>query len=271
MEIRQEHLEGGQLIGNDLCGHDLEQWYAEEANGFYQLIAGDQPSGDPVAFELDTKALNKFHGSYLPKARFAECVAIGCANGSDLLALGRDIGRVTAIEPSKEWWADSHGGVPFSYKMPTLDGTIELADNSMDLAVALGALHHVATVEHVVGEMIRVLKPGGWMIVREPIMSMGDFRGPRPGLTRYERGIPFDLMKRFIAQAGGRVVHTVPSSFQAIKKATKPFGIEAHNHASLVRLDYLASRLFMFNARYWRPRLIDKVAPTSMVYVATKA
>lgn len=270
MEIRQEHLEGSKLIGNDLAGPELEKWYAEEANGYYNLIAGDQTKNGEFSFELDTKALNRFHGSYLPKTRFEHCVAIGCADGSDLLALGRIIEHVTAIEPSKEWWKNSHRDVPFNYKLPTLDGTIELPDESMDLAVALGALHHVATVEHVVGEMIRVLKPGGWMIIREPIMSMGDFRGPRPGLTRYERGIPFALMKRFIANAGGQIVHTVPSSFQAIKKAFKPFGIEAHNYDLLVRLDYVASRLFLFNARYWRPRLLDKIAPTSMLYVATK-
>lgn len=270
MLIEQDHLEGRRLIGNDLTGAELEQWYAEEANGFYQLVADAQPQGEEVTFDLDTVALNLFHGSFLPKRKFEKCLAIGCANGADLLALGRTIGHVTAIEPSKEWWADSHSGVPFSYRLPSLDGTIEMADNSMDLVVALGALHHVATVEHVVKEMIRVLKPGGWLIIREPMMSMGDFRGPRVGLTRFERGIPADLMKRFITQAGARLTRAVPSSFQAVKKAVKPFGIEAHNHTPLVWVDYLASRMFMFNSRYWRPRLIDKIAPTSMAYIATK-
>ena len=270
MEVRQEHLEGTSLIGNDLTGVDLEQWYESEEEGFYWAIGEGNPDPDSIAYVLITRALNQFHGSYLPKRKFNECVAIGCAEGSDILSLGREIGHVTAIEPCKKWWADEWQGVPFSYRMPTLDGTIDLPDNSADLVVALGALHHIATVEHVVSEMIRVMKPGGSLIIREPITSMGDFRKRRSGLTKYERGIPFDLMTSFIKIAGGKVAHTVPSSFQAINRALHPFGIFAHNHKLLVWLDFIISRLTVFNARYWRPRLIDKIAPTSMTYVAAK-
>ena len=270
MEFLQEHLVGERLIGNDLSGADLQQWYDEEANGFYQIVTDAHATAGEVEFNPDTVAMNRFHGSYLPKQRFDECLAIGCANGADLLALELDIGHVTAIEPSREWWSESRDGVSFSYRMPTLDGTIDLADNSVDLVVALGSLHHVATVEHVVSEMLRVLKPGGAFLVREPMTSMGDFRGPRVGLTRYERGIPFGLMRQFILNGGGRLVRTLPCSFQGVRLAVLPFGILAHNHMPLVWLDYVASKLLMFNSRYWRPRLIDKLAPTSMVYVATK-
>lgn len=270
MKVLREHLEGKTLIGNDLSGSDLENWYAEEAKGFFELTHRNNDRNSEYCFELDTIALNLFHGSYLPKRRFDNCLAIGCADGSDIIALGREIGKVIAIEPSKEWWSTSRQGVAFEYRMPMIDGTVELPDNSVDLVVALGALHHVATVEHVVSEMVRVLKVGGYLIIREPIMSLGDFRTDRVGLTKFERGIPFDLMKKYISSSGGSIRHCVPSSFQAIKKIVKPFGIEAHNHAFLVWLDFVFSRIFMFNARYWRPRLIDKIAPTSMLYVANK-
>ena len=68
--------------------------------------------------------------------------------------------------------------------------------------ICLGVLHHVPTVGRVIGELARVLRPGGRMIVREPMVSMGDFRQPRPGLTARERGIPRALMRRFHQQAG---------------------------------------------------------------------
>lgn len=270
MKITHQHLEGIELLGNDLSGEDLEKWYEEEERGFYNLVAEHQSQVDEVVFNLDTVAINRFHGSYLPDRDFDQCVAIGCANGADVIALNRKIAHIIAIEPCREWWSDSHGGIPFSYRAPTLTGVMDLPDSSVDLVVALGALHHVATVETVVREMVRVLKPGGWLIIREPITSMGDFRALRIGLTRFERGIPFQMMKEFIESSDARLVKTIPCSFQAATKAFKIIGIEAHNHPWLVRLDYLLSRVFMINSKYWRPTLIDKIAPTSMVYIASK-
>ena len=63
-------------------------------------------------------------------------------------------------------------------------------------------LHHIANVSTVVREIGRALKPGGLFVFREPIHSMGDWRGPRHGLTRNERGIPPGLMKRHLQSAG---------------------------------------------------------------------
>lgn len=269
-EVLPEHLDGTKLYGNDLRGPDLQRWYDEEEHGFADLATGQYANAEGE-FEIGTKAFNRWHGSLLPARRFETCLAIGCANGEDVLSLELEIGRIIAIEPSRHWWKDQIGHVPAEYRAPTLEGDLELPDGSVDLAVAFGALHHVATVERVVSEMGRVLRPGGWLLIREPMNSMGDFRKMRPGLTRNERGIPRQLMMDFIKGAGLELVKTRPCSFQAINKVVQALGRRtAYDSPFLVRLDALASQLTLFNARYWRPRLIDKVAPTSMVYVARK-
>jgi SAM-dependent methyltransferase len=269
-EVLQAHLDGTALYGNDLEGADLQRWYDEEEHGFVGL-ATDQYANDDGDFEIGTKAFNRSHGSCLPRQHFATCLAIGCANGEDVVSLEADIGRIIAVEPSRHWWKDRIGNVPAEYRAPTLEGLLDLPDGSVDLVVALGALHHVAKVELLLNELGRVLRRGGWLLVREPINSMGDFRQLRPGLTRNERGIPPQLMTRFIAGAQLDLVAAKPCSFQAINRFVQLFGRStAYDSPMLVRLDAVVSKLTLFNARYWRPRLVDKFAPTSMVYVARK-
>jgi SAM-dependent methyltransferase len=269
-EVLAAHLDGTALYGNDLEGADLQRWYDEEEHGFVGLATG-QYANAAGEFEIGTKAFNRLHGSYLPRQHFATCLAIGCANGEDVLSLDADIGRIIAIEPSRHWWKDRIGSIPAEYRAPTLLGEIDQPTGSVDLVVALGALHHVAKVELLMAELGRVLRPGGWMLIREPINSMGDFRELRPGLTRNERGIPPQLMTKYAAAAGLDLIAAKPCSFQAVNRLVQLFGRKtAYDSPLLVRLDALLSRMMLFNARYWRPRLIDKIAPTSMVYVARK-
>jgi hypothetical protein len=39
------------------------------------------------------------------------------------------------------------------------------------------------------------LKPNGYLLLREPIISMGDWSFPRKGLTKNERGIPVSFFE----------------------------------------------------------------------------
>jgi SAM-dependent methyltransferase len=68
---------------------------------------------------------------------------------------------------------------------------------SLDLAMSLGVLHHIPNVTKVLSEMIRVLKVGGVLLIREPIHSMGDWNSPRFGLTKNERGISEEFFNSF--------------------------------------------------------------------------
>jgi hypothetical protein len=121
-----------------------------------------------------------------------------------------------------------------------------------------------------VSELGRVLKPGGTMLVREPISSMGDFRQPRRGLTRYERGIPAAMMQRFLGAAGLVVERRVYRDTPGLPELAKRFGIIPFNNPAIVALDRAISAFSRFNDRYWRPRLINKLAPRWAAFTARK-
>jgi SAM-dependent methyltransferase len=139
----------------------------------------------------------------------------------------------------------------------------------VDLCVSLGVLHQLPNVEHLVAEMGRVLKPGGRLLIREPISSMGDWTRPRPGLTRNERGIPPALMAGFVERAG-LMMDRVGYLHCRVPQLLTKVDIDTYNSRAFTALDMLAGRLLAWNARYWRPRLWDKLAPAMAVWWAHK-
>jgi len=72
---------------------------------------------------------------------------------------------------------------------------------SGDLVVALSVFHHIPNVSFVLSEIARVLRPGGFAVVREPCSSMGDWSAPRSA-TPNERGIPMCWMLHAAGRAG---------------------------------------------------------------------
>jgi SAM-dependent methyltransferase len=265
--VRASDLSGETLYGNDFDDEALRAWVADEERGFFELHH-DQNANSAVAD--DHRAMNRAHGAWLRDCRYPVTLMLGCADGTDFLGLGIDTERIIAIEPARDWWRDRIGSVPAEFCAPTLRGDIELPDASVDLVVCLGVLHHIANVEYVIAELARVLKPNGRMLVREPIVSMGDFRRPRPGLTLRERGIPRRLMRAFHQSAGLRIVAERPCSCQAIRFALRMVGVEAYAHPWGVRLDSMVGRLTAWLTPYWRDRPWKKLGPSSVMFFAEK-
>jgi SAM-dependent methyltransferase len=262
-----EVLAGRRLYGNDLGGEGLKAWYAAEEYGFAGLYGDDNAYSDgPFPYQAWARA----DAAPLRGRRYDTCLALGCADGRELAALGLDIGRVIAVEPAEQFWGDSVGGIPAEFRKPAFDGTLDLPDASVDLALALHVLHHIANVGHLVAEMARVLRPGGVLLMREPIASMGDFRAPRPGLTRCERGIPAALMRGFIADAGLTLERLTWRSTPGLPELAMKLGIAPFNSRALVWLDEQVCRVTRFNDRYWRPALWHKLAPRTAAYTARK-
>lgn len=260
-------LAGRKLYGNDFDAAQLAAWYAAEEYGFYQLCDDDYAyARGPFPYGVWARA----DAAPLKGRRYQTCVALGCADGRELAALGLDIGKVVAVEPAEGFWGETVGGIPAEFRKPAVDGTLDLPDASVDLAVALHVLHHIANVGHLVAEMGRVLKPGGVLLMREPIASMGDFRGPRPGLTQCERGIPAGLMRGFIAAAGLKLERLTYRSTPGLPELTAKLGIDPFNNPAVVWIDEQISRVSRLNARYWRPALWHKLAPRTAAYTARK-
>jgi ubiquinone/menaquinone biosynthesis C-methylase UbiE len=258
------YLSGQRLYGDDFDQSAITRWYKDEEEAYYDL-AHDIPEYEYHAFNRHYafKALSKKH--------FATCLAFGCADGEDVVPLAPNVDRFVALEPAEKWWRSEIGGKPADYVKPAINGDIPLPDHSVDLAVCLGVVHHIPNVSHVIAEMQRVLTPGGTLVLREPIFSMGDWRKRRLGLTSRERGIPPRLLTTIITKAGFEVISAKPCMVPITPRLARLFGITfAYNSRPMVVADRLLSRLTAWNMRYHRETILQKIAPTSLYIIAAK-
>ncbi|MEO6330219.1 MAG: class I SAM-dependent methyltransferase, partial [Ginsengibacter sp.] len=152
------------------------------------------------------------------------------------------------------------------YAKPTLSGQLNFPDNHFDLITCFSALHHIPNVSYVMSELCRCLKPGGYLLMHEPIQSMGDWSRARRGLTKNERGIPLPIFRKIINQLNFIVTkETFCSSF--IRKINRRF-IYSNFYLAI---DKIISGILSFEAAtYHRKTLFSKLAPGAVYYILTK-
>ena len=242
----------------------LAEWFAAETDAYAALVPDDG--------ENRTAALSAHHLlRLLGKRRFARGLALGPGSGGDYRGLAGRVKGWVAIEPARGFWTGELAGAPAEFRAPDLDGALDLPDAACDLAASFGALHHIANVSAVVGEIARVLAPGAPFLIREPIALLGDFRGPRRGVTMHERGVPHRVMDRILANAGFTIAHKSFANFPGVRELAWKLGVGfPWNDAGTVRLDAVLSRLMAFNAGYWRSGLWGRLAPRSCHWLAIR-
>ncbi|MGB3722631.1 MAG: methyltransferase domain-containing protein [Pacificimonas sp.] len=196
---------------------------------------------------------------------------MGPANGGDVQPLAPRVDGFTCIEPARAWWCREIGGKPADYRAPQSNGDIDLIDSSAGIATALGVLHHIPNVTHVLSEIVRILKPGGYLLLREPISWMGDWRQPRRGATRHERGLPLPWLRATMRDLGLDTVKEIPCLFGPLARTASRAGLVApYRSSAFTRLDGLLCRMTAANSRYRRTRLWHKLAPGAVAAVYKK-
>jgi SAM-dependent methyltransferase len=265
-DFERRYFFGGRVYGDDFSLPQIEEWYRQEETGYYDLKRNDG------LYAYGYHALNRLHGfSALGDRVFDCCVALGCARGDDVAPLAPQVRKFIAIEPAEQWWSDAISVTPASFIKPAISGDIALATGAADLATCLGVLHHIPNAGHVLAEMARVLRPGGIFLMREPILTMGDWRRPRRGLTQNERGFPLAWLDRRIAILGFRVVRRRLCMFPLTKRLGRVLGSgPVYNNKAMTFADSLLSRAFAWNLHYHRDTVFKKVAPGSVFYVLEK-
>ena len=206
------------------------------------------------------------------RGRFRHLLSIGGAYGDELLpATSVATRRIAIVEPSEALRRSYLDGLPIEYVEPRADGKLPFEDDSFDLVTCFGTLHHVPNVTAVLGEMLRCLRAGGWALIREPITSMGDWRTPRVGLTKRERGIPIDLFRAVILKSGFEIERERPCMFSLIRRLSfiAPQG-HVYNSPFLVRMDAALCQAFSWNTRYHRTTISQKLGPTCRAFVLRK-
>jgi SAM-dependent methyltransferase len=262
----QEYFSGARLYGEDLTHDEMRAWYADESEAYAGLIAKRRRP-----YQYPYHALNHLHGfRHLPERIFHHVLGLGSAYGLEFAPLRERISKLTIVDPSHEFHSDVVLGIPVEYTSPSLLGDLPFPSGQFDLVVGLGVLHHIPNVSYVVKELSRCLKCKGYALIREPIVSMGNWRDTRPGLTKHERGIPQKLLEQYFEDAGMTIVTKSYCVFPGVTRLWRLFGGYAYNNPIASRFDSWLASIFAWNYRYHATTMISKIRPTAKYYVLTK-
>jgi SAM-dependent methyltransferase len=261
-----EYFSGLKLIGDDFNDAEIQEWYEQEKNAYVSLIDTRE------SYYYEYHALNEACAfSFIKQAprHSMEVCGFGSAFGDELKPIQHKIVNTVLIES-----ASSFHERPQSKNVRTVlaqsNGVIGCDTNSFDLITCFGVLHHIPNVSFVISELHRCLASGGILMVREPTTSMGDWRVPRVGVTKNERGIPSTLLREIICKAGFEILKHSPCVFPPLAVLSRKVGIVPYNSKIVVFLDLLLCWAFRWNYRYHRTGLIHKFAPASDFYVCRK-
>jgi SAM-dependent methyltransferase len=261
-ESMRPFFSGEQLYGDNFTPALLAKWYEEEAEGYSGLVQTHSE------YRYVYHALNKTYGfSKVQLAKDSVALGVGSSECEELRPILPFLQRIVSLEPSGYFTSSTLDAVPISRVRPSPDGAMPFADATFDIITCFGVLHHVANVTFVLSECFRVLKPGGVMFLREPIVSMGDWRKPRRGLTKNERGIPFEILKETVTRQGFRIQSLTLHDFSPLVRTLASLRMGAFENKWSALFDHFLSQAFAFNYKYHRESVFDRFAPASAFLV----
>lgn len=257
------YLSGQKLYGDDFTSSQISEWFADETEGYADLGAKNRAN-----YAYPRHQLNIFHAfRHLEHRKLDKSLGLGSAYGDEFLPIVKRISSLTILDPSDTFSVSNEiSGTPISRHKPCVDGTIPFESNTFDLITCFGVLHHIPNVSYVVGECYRCLAEGGTFVVMEPFVSMGDWRNPRRGLTKRERGIPLSVFEHIIRDSGFSIERRTLCRFPILPRVFR----DTYNKPTLTYLDYLLSFLFSYNTKYHRVQWWEKLGPSTVYFVLRK-
>jgi SAM-dependent methyltransferase len=264
------YLDGTRLLGDDYSIEEIREWYDEEKEAYADLGSKNDDN-----YVYNYHNLNKVHGfNKLPaKKHYKRVLGIGSAYGLEFKPIKNQIGDLDIVEPSDNLISEEIFGLRPTYVKPLETGELPFPDNHFDLITSFGSLHHIPNVSFVLKEINRVLKPGGYYLLREPIVSMGDWREARVGLTKRERGIPVNIFESIIDELDLEVVnkaYCICMTNFIQSKIGKFFPSRIISYKAYVMVDKWLGKLLQKNISYHHERFIKKIAPQAVFYVLNK-
>jgi SAM-dependent methyltransferase len=268
--IEEKYASGSVVRGDDFTPAQIKEWYNQEAEAY-----ADLGSKEYDKYSYGYHALNNLHGyKYLPSTlKIQNALGFGAAWGHELYPVVDKIANLYIIEPSDNLRSEKVKNLTPIYSKPTVEGNIEFDDNFFDLVTCFGVIHHVPNVSTVIKELYRVTKPGGYILLREPVISMGDWTKARKGLTANERGIPLNKFMAIFTDLKAEIVHEglcfcMTAFFQrSWEKISKT---PIYTYKSYMLLDKYLSKLFSGNLHYHATKKMERIAPQSVFYVIKK-
>lgn len=273
MVRRVEHaLRGLSLYGDDFTLPEIEAWFRDEADGYFELRAHEEAPPKVQSDQYEYEQLVAEHAfRRLPDRHYSAVLGIGCAQGRELYPILNKSDAITILEPSDGFKLTELHGKPVTYLKPAASGIMPFENDSFDLIVCFGVLHHIPNVSTVLGEMFRVLKPGGRAVLREPTISLGDWRSPRQGYTKRERGIPFTIFRNMIVAAQFTIEYESRCMFSLTHKLAHALRRPIYTSKWAVRADRLICSLPIWPQSYHATTIWHRFRPTSAAFVLAKS
>ncbi len=127
--------------------------YDQENNA---LIAVEEAYVNPTLTQLDAKRL----------------LDIGTGTGRHALKLAREGANVTALDQSLEMLEVArqkaqHEGLSIDFQLASLEDSLPFAEGQFDLLICALVLCHVSDMSTTIREFVRVLQPGGYMLITD--------------------------------------------------------------------------------------------------------
>ena len=261
------YLSGSKLYGDDFPIDRIAAWFHDEKEGYADLGAKDRAS-----YRYVYRTLDRLYGfRHLGSRSFKAALGIGAAYGDEFIPLADRIREITILDPSDAFAVNTRiKRTPCRYEKPTMEGRLPFEDQCFDLITSFSVFHHIPNVSYVMRECFRCLAQDGLMLIRDPIISMGDWTKPRRGLTKRERGIPIKIFEEIIRNAGFTINRRSLCIFPAIPKLMDKLGIDAYNTWGLTLLDTLLCMALRRNTRYHRTTIWQKFGPGYVYFVLAK-
>ena len=136
---------------------------------------------------------------------------LGCGTGELTAALAPHVAHVHAIDASAPMLAAARARTAGAANVTIAEGTLEalpLVDASLDAAVLLLVLHHVADPARALAEVRRVLRPNGRLLVAD--MRAHSHEEYRSQMGHVWLGFDADALSTWLERAGFRGVRYVP-------------------------------------------------------------
>lgn len=268
-------LSGNSLVGDEFTKDEISRWYKEEEEAYCNL---DSNTTDKNYLYEN---INNFYGlkkvlSTLKHKKNLNILCFGAAYGGEVRAIKKMLDKdssvtynITVIDSSNIMLESIKQELDVLTVKANMNGYIELDENSFDLITSFGVLHHIPNVSYILSEFAKVLKPNGFIFLREPISSMGNWSEKRIGTTINERGVSSFYLIDALNNLNCKVVFKKYCFFSPILKVFNRFKLGLDSYV-VIYIDYLLSKLFSWNIHYFRNTVFKKLAPGSVFILSQK-
>jgi SAM-dependent methyltransferase len=261
----QDYYSGRKLFGDDFSLEEIREWYQLEENACYDGYDQGRkrmPNNDYLHWRCGYRWI------LARQPGLGKVLGLGSGNGEEFRPVRRWIEHLYIVESAAGYLQNDANT---TYAKARMDGTLDFPDGFFDTSVNIAVLHHIPNVSHVLAELFRVLKPGGFCLVKEPITTLGPWHKPRKaGLCPCERGFPKGLLDEMALRTGFEIVRKTYYEFPPLRHLRDGGSIDTYNSRFWTGLDLLCCKLTDWNYRYYRANWFQKLAPSYVFLVLRK-